>query len=230
MAVCVRMRLRLNKCVNCDHLSRDNEPLVWKSAICLGVLTYLIWIPWSKFIGSNNQSRFTRCVGETRLLHGHRSCVNILITTSLSSKNEHGRSLAGDMCAWRIMWMVAFLVLVLRTGFLPTGGSNSSTNWAPELPPILDQRPTREFRLRCCWVKRLIASCKFNFLEQMCVFPKCTTYPMTWISSQSRPEKNLTCILMQCFPQDSTVSDHLWNECWESIWPSVCHKLYSIWW
>ena len=39
-----------NSCVSCVHLSRVKEPLVSMSAICLEVLTYLIWIPGSKLI------------------------------------------------------------------------------------------------------------------------------------------------------------------------------------
>ena len=63
LLVCMCGVKRLNKCVNCDHLSRQDEPLVKVSAICLDVLTYLNWSPGSGFIRSNNQSRFTRWFG-----------------------------------------------------------------------------------------------------------------------------------------------------------------------
>ena len=57
---------------------------------------------------------------------------------------------------------------------------------------------------------QLLACCKPSLLEQMSGFPKCTTFSLTLIWSrsghlQSRPERDLLCIVMQSFPHDNVV-------------------------
>ena len=68
---CTCCVIKLNNCVNCNHLSRLHKPLVKMSAICWELLAYLIWILGSMFIRSNNQSRFTLWVREMCLMVGN---------------------------------------------------------------------------------------------------------------------------------------------------------------
>ena len=51
--------IRVDNCVNGNHLSRENEPWVRMSAICLKVLTYLIWILESSIIRNCNRIHLT---------------------------------------------------------------------------------------------------------------------------------------------------------------------------
>ena len=83
---CICGVIQKNSCVRCVHLSQVKEPLVSMSANCWEVFTYLMWILGSRFILSNNQSRFTRWVREICLKDGLRPFMIILITTSYYSK------------------------------------------------------------------------------------------------------------------------------------------------
>ena len=97
LLVCTCGVIGFSTCFKGDHLSRGNEPLVRMSAICLKVWT-LIWVPGSKFVQSNNHSRFTRWVRKICLMDGVPPLM-ILITASLSSKsNKDARWL--ETCAF----------------------------------------------------------------------------------------------------------------------------------
>ena len=82
----VEKLLILNKHKRWFHSSLAKLPLVRMSASWFLVSTYLIWIFGSKLVLSNNQSRGTLWVLDTRLIVGLRPLIIILITASLSSK------------------------------------------------------------------------------------------------------------------------------------------------
>ena len=82
----------LNKHKRWFHSSRVKFPLVSMSASWVLVSMYLIWIIGSKLILSNNQSRATLWVLETRLIVGLLPIMIILITASLSSNTNNKAS------------------------------------------------------------------------------------------------------------------------------------------
>ena len=134
----------------CDHLSRENDPLVKMSAMCVDVLKYLIWNPESQYIRSNDQSKFARWVREICLLDGLRPSVIFLITASLSSQtSKDARWL--EMCEFEgtsvnLLSVMKDIVLglLLSIGFLPAGGSNASTTMSHQLSAGIhsNKRPT----------------------------------------------------------------------------------------
>ena len=87
--------IKLNICANW-HLSQENEPWFRTSEICFVVLTWLIRVPGSKLIRSNNQSKSTRWVLETCLEVGLRMV--ILITASLSTKMNRDARWLRSVC------------------------------------------------------------------------------------------------------------------------------------
>ena len=77
LELCICGVIKLNNCVNSDHLSREKEPLVRMSVICLLLLTYLIGIlSPSLFCQTSNHDQ--PC--------GSWKCVALLLVASLSSK------------------------------------------------------------------------------------------------------------------------------------------------
>ena len=76
----------LNKHRRWFHSPLEKLPLVGMSASWFMVVACLIWIFGSESVLSNNQSRATLWVLDTRLIVGLRSLIIILITASLSSK------------------------------------------------------------------------------------------------------------------------------------------------
>ena len=71
------------------------------SAICLLVLTYLIWIPESKFIVSNIPSRFSS-VGSGNVSHSWTSSFDDHLDHRIAVfRNEKRCSMAGDVNDWK---------------------------------------------------------------------------------------------------------------------------------
>ena len=83
---CTRGVMKSNKCVSCDHRSRECEPLVGMSAICALVFPSES-VPTANTVSLGNMSH-----GRALAFYGHLDkCVIIL-------ENRLGRTLAGSVC------------------------------------------------------------------------------------------------------------------------------------
>ena len=120
-------------------------------------------------------------------------------------KSEQGRQLAGILSVWRIK-INAFNCQIPQ-------------NLSQRFLPILDQRQMKFSLLRCCYVKKLSASCKTNQLAQNMRLPKIITFRETLIQNwpghlrNQNLESDAFCTIMLCFPHDKTVCTELVN--WE---------------
>ena len=236
---CTCCAINWNSCESCVHRSRVKEPLARMSAMCLEVLTYLIWIPGSRFSGQ--LGGLARWIQEIRLTVGLQPVLII-------ERQRDGCSLTGDVCFWRTKindvlfpsrppWEFFFCSgLVLRRNFstlaAPTHQPRCPTHWAQEFLLISDQHPMRWVRLRCC-CETAVCFLQVQLIGTN-VFPKIQTRPLTLTWSPSghlesrRPGKDRGCTL-QCFPRDNIFCYNLCNGCGKSIWPDVNQRLCSIW-
>ena len=219
---------RLNKCVNFDHISRENEPLVKMSANCLEVLTYLFWMSGSKFILSNNQSKFALWVREMCLMDGLRPLMIILITASLSSKTNKDACLLERWAfggAWSILSVnllsnmrdVVFLGLVLRTRFLSVGSCSTSVTMSHKLragiPSNLGPASHELISASVLLCETAVCFLQVQLIGTNVRLPKMHDIPrdLDFLSQSGhlqnrRPGgKDLACIPMQCFPHDNLV-------------------------
>ena len=158
--------------------------VVRMSAVCLAVLTSLIWIPGPRLILSRNQSSATRCVGGKRVSSssGLGSLMIFLITASLSSKTN-GRARCRESVRVeerRQSSPVGDIFLFFMHGNPPAWRFSCNQSPCPpssawDLVPIKEQPLARFSILRCCRVKRLSASRMSEQLVQVCNDEKCRT-------------------------------------------------------
>ena len=87
--------ITLRNCGNCDHFSRQSEPLVLDAAICMEVSAYLIWIPGSRWIPWNIRSRFTRQVREICVMDGLWLIIILIMWERLVQENSQTCFLSG---------------------------------------------------------------------------------------------------------------------------------------
>ena len=84
--------------------------------------------------------------------------------------------------------------------------------------------------------KQQFVSYTSNWLEQTYDIQMCTKFTLRSILSlqdllQNRSLETVpVCIVWPCFPHGNTVCSHMCDEYKKSNEPSVCHKLWTIWW
>ena len=92
---------RLNNCVNCNHLSGENEPLVRMSGISLDVLNYF-YLDSRKQVYSIKQRVQVHMVGPRDVSHGRTSAFHDhLDHRTIGFKNEKRCPFAGAVSVWR---------------------------------------------------------------------------------------------------------------------------------
>ena len=197
--------IEMNSCVSCLHLSRVKEPLVSVSAICSEVSTYVIRIPRSKFILSNNEPRRARQVREMCLLDGLRPSMISSKTNKtlfwLVMCESGGTQSEKSVTLFSVLRDFVFWSLTLCMEFLPSGGCNTSITMSQQkLLLMYENRLMKYFPLRRCYVTKLRASCKSSLLEQKCGSQECTTFHLKLNGrchlQKSASWKDTICILM----------------------------------
>ena len=142
---------------------------------------------------------------------------------------------------------VSTLMLLSETGFFCSGLS-FCFRFEPEcntsdiefkrskagIPSSRNPALRQKFQHRLTCVTHMSASCTYNLLEKMCDFRIRTMFHLNWILSlrDLLQSQNLELIpidiVVQCFPLDNIVCNHLCNECKRSNALNVCHIICSI--
>ena len=217
------------------------------------VSMYLIWIFWSKVIQSNNQSRATLWVLETCLIVGLLPLIIILITASVSS-NTYSKAFRRADWTFEGTASMSFITSILLWDLWCLWSSLSSFPDRSETRETLPRTETirshssragkpsnlspvsKEMIFRFCWTVRNSSL----FLAHPTYWNKCVTSKKAQCSSRSgfwifkiscdvRVLKTVpVCIVLQCYPHNSTVYIHTYDEHMKSIDSGVCHKLWSI--